>query len=121
MLRQSDRGLFRLLSALVIAAAITGGMLYGMNKVAETLQLRDPTRYFRITNVVVPKPKGPAKRPQAAQLPPARAPLDYGGAHESTGTTLARPRVDAPPARTQPRIEPAIPEQSADQDTATGK
>jgi hypothetical protein len=113
-------------TAFVIAAAITGGMLYGMNKVAETLQLRDPTRYFRVTDVIVPQPKGAAKRPQSAELPPPRAPVNYGGdggraARKSNSISIPPPRVQTRPGDLRPQIAPVIPDQSADEDKSAGQ
>lgn len=113
-------------TAFVIAAAITGGMLYGMNKVAETLQLRDPTRYFRVTDVIVPQPKGAAKRPQSAELPPPRAPVNYGSdsgrtAAKSSSLSIPPPRVQTPPGELRPQIAPVIPEKNADKDNSAAQ
>lgn len=115
MLRHSDRRFVRLLAALVMAVAVTGSLLYGMNKIAVTLQMRDPTRYYKISDVIVPKPTGAAKRPPAAELQPAREQLQYG--------TPKKPvlPVDRPapvvPQPAQPDVTPAVPLQHADRNT----
>lgn len=124
MLQGSDNRFLRLFSALIMAAVITAAMLYGMNKFAITLRMRDPMRYFHITNVTIPKPTGPAKRPQAAELPPPRAPVDYGNqqrqqTQDETGVTAPPPpRVNTTGEPLHPPITPVVPPQeSPDRDT----
>lgn len=55
------------------AAAVTASLILGMNQVAEQLKLRDPTRFFTISDVIVlPQSKRP-ERPPAPTLPPERS------------------------------------------------
>lgn len=68
--------LVRLGIALVGAFAVTVGLLLSMNEVAERVRQRDPTKYFRITDVIVlPGSKRP-ERPPAPALPPQRTRAD---------------------------------------------
>jgi len=97
--------LARVLAAVVGAFAVTTSLLLGMNQVAEQLKLRDPTKYFRITDVIVlPAPRRPA-RPRSPELPPERA------APELSPSAPARPEPPvrpAEPSRPAPEAAPPV-------------
>lgn len=97
--------LVRLSIAFVGAFAITAGLLLSMNQVAETLRLRDPTKYFHITDVIVlPSSKRPERPPQP-ERPPERARADIhlrgrpdlGVAIPSSPGPAQEPSTDIPP------------------------
>lgn len=64
----------RILIAVVGASAITVSLLLGMNQVAESLRVRDATKYFQISDVIVLRSgRWRPDRPAAPELPPERA------------------------------------------------
>jgi hypothetical protein len=83
---------YRLLFAVIGAAAITIGMLLGMNEIAKKFRERDPTRYFSVTDFIpaegirkprlAPTPEAQPERPSAVDAPPAPK------------VSLSRPTVD---------------------------
>jgi hypothetical protein len=101
--------LVRLLFALVGALAVTIGILLSMNEVAERVRQRDPTKYFRISDVIVlPGSKRP-ERPPTPDLPPQRAQPDVrlGGTPDFGVSIPSAPRdenrsVDIPPVTLPP-------------------
>lgn len=95
MLTEPSGRVFRVLTALIVAAGITASMLYGMNKIAEKFRQRDPTRYFRVTDVIMPDANRPARRPPEAQLAPARNEPAYRAPSEQQ-LNVEQPHVDAP-------------------------
>lgn len=96
----------RLFVALIGASAITVGLLLSMHEVSEKVRLRDPTKYFRITDVIVlPGSKRP-ERPPTPELPPerARADLHIGGRPDLGVSIPSEPRTRESPSAEIPAI-----------------
>lgn len=99
----------RLLVAVVGASAITIGMLLGMSEFAEIFERRDPTQYFRITDVLVRPDDGKPERIPRAGAQPERGTVEYERPDTELGverptvdvesradTSAARPELEAP-------------------------
>lgn len=114
MLKQPGGKLFRFAAALIVAAGITGSMLYGMNKFAQKFKERDPTRYFRVSDIILPDPSRPAKRPPEAQLPPSRSTPAYSGPGVNPRVDIDHPRLDVAPPVPGPDVKPDIPARASD-------
>lgn len=81
-------------------------MLIGMNEVAKVFRERDPTRYFRITDVIIPERSGRPERPSEAQLPPERSTPQFDPPTERP--RVNGPRIDVAPPLPAPDIEPRL-------------
>jgi hypothetical protein len=82
--------------------------LLGMNKVAERLRLRDGTKFFRISDVIVlPSGRWRPDRPPAPDQPPERSAPELRPSTEAT-IELEQPiRPEAAPG-TRPTIAPVV-------------
>jgi hypothetical protein len=91
--------LLRLMLALIGGFAITVSLLLGMTEISESLRLRDPTKYFRISDItILPSGRWRPSRPATPELPPARTAPELGSATPQSldADTPDRPAAPAP-------------------------
>lgn len=81
-------------------------MFYGMAKVAEIFERRDPTQYFRITDVLLqPEDARPQRPPRAAEQP-AAGPVEFE--RPEIQLDVDRPSVEIERSRTAPVTRPRL-------------
>lgn len=103
--------MYRLPLAVLGAAAITIGLLLGMNEIAKKFRERDPTRYFTVTEFIpaegIRKPRlarNPEAQPErpsvlyepsAPQVTPSRPTVDEAALREEAEATAELGRLPA--------------------------
>ena len=103
--------ILRLVIAFAGAAAITASLFLGMHEVADRLKLRDPTKFFTISNVIVLPGSRRPSRPRSPERPPERSTPDLRPNLDVRGDAPVRPVApDLPAPNTAP---PELPEAPA--------